>query len=593
MRLAVRWRSIAGEAYGRPAGHVDVSPNLGDGAVGCQPADFSQGVYGEPWTCAYTLDVRGGWYDAGDHGKYVVNGGISVVQLMMVYERTKSAVTARPESLADSTLRIPEQGNGVPDILDEVRWELEFLLAMQVPAGQPLAGMAHHKVHDNQWTGLPLLPHLDPNVRELHRPSTAATLNLAAAAAQGARLFASFDADFAGRLLTAARIAWDAAHTYPLLLAPAADGSSGGGPYDDTDISDEIYWAAAELYLTTGDDVFAAALASSPHHTGQVFLPVGFSWQYVAPLGRMQLATVPNGLDGREQARASVLAGADALLADQATQAFGHPYAPSDGEYAWGSNSQILNNLVVLGTAYDISGATRYRDAVIEGMDYLLGRNALNQSYVTGYGERASENQHSRWYSKQLNPELPNPPRGTVAGGPNSLVSTWDPIAQQLLVGCAPQFCYVDDIGSWATNELTINWNAPLAWVAAFLDDQGDGKPYAPAACEVAYRVNGDWTGSDEGFNAQVWVTNTSDTTVEGWTVSWAFTGAQQVQSGWSASYSQAGSNVQASNLAWNRSLLPGETLTFGFIGDMGELANTDPELFRLNGQPCTLTAAE
>jgi endoglucanase len=170
-----------------------------------------------------------------------------------------------------------------------------------------------------------------------------------------------------------------------------------------------------------------------------------------------------------------VVAAADDYLATQDGEAYGHPYAPADGEYVWGSNSQVLNNMVVLGTAYDLTGDGRYRDGVVRGMDYLLGRNALNHSYITGYGETDAHNQHSRWYANQLDPDLPNPPDGSIAGGPNSLEQTWDPVAQRLLTGCAPQFCYIDDIGSWSTNELTVNWNAPLSWVASFVADQDDG----------------------------------------------------------------------------------------------------------------------
>ena len=103
-------------------------------------------------------------------------------------------------------------------------------------------------------------------------------------------------------------------------------------------------------------------------------------------------------------------------------------------------------------------------------MDYIFGRNALNQSYVTGYGEKASKNQHSRWYAHQLDPKLPNPPRGTLAGGPNSQLQ--DEVAAAALKGCKPQLCYIDDIKSWSTNELTINWNSSLAWVSSFAADQ-------------------------------------------------------------------------------------------------------------------------
>lgn len=196
---------FVGADYARPAGHVNVPPNTGDADIGCRPAT----------PCGYTLDLRGGWYDAGDHGKYVVNGGISTWQLLNLYERTLHTSGADPGALGDGTLAIPESGNGVPDILDEARWNVELLLAMQVPSGQPLAGMAHHKMHDQNWTGLPTPPHQDPQPRFLAPPSTAATLNLAAVAAQCARLWAGIDPAFASRCLAAAETAYAAAAQNP------------------------------------------------------------------------------------------------------------------------------------------------------------------------------------------------------------------------------------------------------------------------------------------------------------------------------------------------------------------------------------------
>jgi len=449
--------------YGRAAGHVGVPPNQGDTDVPCAPG-----------TCDYSLDVSGGWYDAGDHGKYVVNGGISVHQLMNIYERAQRAETAQPDKLGDSTLRLPETGNGVPDVLDEARWEMEFLLSMQVPEGEPLAGMAHHKIHDEQWTGLPLLPANDPQPRYLQPPSTAATLNLAATAAQCARVFQPYDADFAAECLEAAETAWDAAKAHPAVYAPAF--GEGGGPYNDNNVTDEFYWAAAELFLTTGAQEYRDAVTSSPLHTDdeEVFRDGGFDWGWTAPLARIQLATIPNDLADRDRVRDSVVAAADGYLANVESSPWGLSYKPGNGVFVWGSNSAVLNTMVVMAVAFDLTGDTKYRDGVLEGVDYIFGRNALNQSYVTGYGEKDSRNQHSRWYAHQLDPRLPNPPKGTLAGGPNSDASTWDPKAQSTLTGCAPQMCYIDDIESWATNELTINWNAPLSWIASFIADQDD-----------------------------------------------------------------------------------------------------------------------
>jgi len=452
--------------YEREAGHLNVAPNQGDTAVGCQsPQPFMQN-----WTCDYELDVRGGWYDAGDHGKYVVNGGIAVYQLMSAYERTLTASSTTAGAFDDGTLDIPESSNGVPDLLDEARWELEWMLRMQVPAGEELAGMVHHKVQDDSWTGLPLLPADDPKARQLHRPSTAATLNLAAVAAQGSRLFAPFDAEFADDLLAASRTAWDAANTTPRLFAPAADGVNGGGPYDDDDVADEFYCAAAELYLTTGEPAFESAVLDHPLHTADIYRIAGFDWGHVAALARMDLATVPSELPDRDEVVASVIELADKYADAQQTQNFGQPYAPISG-YGWGSNSSILNNMVVLATAYDLGGDARFSTAVVEGMDYILGRNAMNNSYVTGYGTTYSHNQHSRWFAHQLDADLPSPPPGTLAGGPNRSIQ--DPLAQQTFTtGCADQLCYLDDIQSWSTNEMTVNWNSSLVWVASFVADQ-------------------------------------------------------------------------------------------------------------------------
>lgn len=474
--------AVVGAEYAREAGHIGVAPNLGDDNVGCLTDEIESGTYSYgDWTCDYTLDVVGGWYDAGDQGKYVVNGGIATGQVLSTFERTLTSPSATGADLGDGTLAIPtdESGNGVPDALDEARWELEFMKSMQVPSGQ-YVGMVHHKIHDMGWTGLPMAPADDPKGRYLHRPSTAATLNFAATAAQGARLWADYDAEFASELLAAGRVAWNAALATPDLYAPADMGGNGGGPYNDDNVGDEFYWAAAELFLTTGAQEFEDYVLASDYNTSDIWDQSGFSWGSTAALGRLDLATVPSDIAGRETIRASVVAGAEKYLALQAAQPFGtaYPGREQNGIYDWGSNSAVLNNQVVLGTAFDLTGDRRFADGVLESMDYLLGRNALGNSYITGYGDAYSENQHSRWFSNALDPALPHPPRGSVSGGPNSDSATWDPVIGGLYTPdrmCAPQACYVDDIQSWSTNEITVNWNSALAWVASFVADQASG----------------------------------------------------------------------------------------------------------------------
>ena len=465
--------AIVGDEYAREAGHVsrpggdDV--NQGDYAVACQPADVSEEIYGEPWTGDYTLDVLGGWYDAGDHGKYVVNGGIAVAQLLGVWERAMRAGRGAQKALADGSLNLPEHGDGVPDVLNEARWELDFLVSMMVPEGEELAGMVHHKVHDHGWTGIPMLPVNDPKPRLLHRPSTAATLNLAAVAAQGARLWNAYDSIYAAGLLEAAITAWKAALEHPDIYAPVEDGRNGGGPYDDDDVTDEFYWAAAELFLTTGKAEYQQFLLDSPVHAADSFPVGGFSWDQLDGIAKIQLATVDSDFADRATVAEQVIAGAQAIAEVQRAQAFGQALPP-DG-YVWGSNSQILNNMVVLGAGYDLSGDKSLLAAARESMDYVLGRNALGLSYITGYGAVFVKNQHSRWFANQADRSLPRPPVGSVAGGPNANTPTWDETIRGLYpdADCAPQLAYVDDIQSWSTNEITINWNSALAAAAAFL----------------------------------------------------------------------------------------------------------------------------
>jgi endoglucanase len=453
-----------GPQWVRPAGH------LSDKSVPCLPGSG----------CSYRLDVSGGWYDAGDHGKYVVNGGISVWTLLNLYERTQHLGSSLAD-FADGRMNIPEKDNGVPDLLDEARWEMEFLLKMQVPEGDR-AGMVHHKIHDKEWTALGLAPHEDKIPRFLYPPSTAATLNLAAVAAQAARIWQRIDAPFSKRCLAAAERAWQAAQRHPAAFAPP--GGVGGGPYEDDKVDDEFYWAAAELFITTKQPEYKQFLAASPYYLklaprlpskdgGDVASPM--TWQETAALGTISLAVVPNGLGENEvaTARKAVTRAADAYLHILHKRGYRVPidYGQA-GKTPWGSNSFLLNNLVVLALANDFNHEQRYLNAVAAGMDYILGRNPMDQSYVTGWGARPLRNPHHRFWSHQANNKYPSAPPGMVSGGPNSGLE--DPyVKAAALGGCAPEKCFADNIESYATNEICINWNAPLAWVLAYLDEKG------------------------------------------------------------------------------------------------------------------------
>jgi endoglucanase len=195
------------------------------------------------------------------------------------------------------------------------------------------------------------------------------------------------------------------------------------------------------------------------------------AWDHVAALGTITLAVVPSALDKAAVAeqRKMIVSAADTYLRFMEKRAYRVPLE-SDSKYPWGSNSFILDDMVIMGLAYDFTHDKKYVRGVVESMDYLLGHNPKAQSYVSGYGARPLHNPHHRFWAHQKDPSLPSVPPGVVSGGPNSGIE--DPYAKQVgLGGCAPQVCYVDHIESWSTNEIAINWNAPLAWAAAFLDD--------------------------------------------------------------------------------------------------------------------------
>ena len=452
MRSGIEISEALAPGYARPAGHVGRAPNTGDVAVPAWNGPDAQRLY-PGWHCEGSFDASGGWYDAGDYGKYVTSGGIAVWQLLS----TLGLLEGPAPGLGDLALAIRE----------ECRWQLDWLLRMQVPPGDALAGMAFHRLHGTEWSPLPGWAHQDPTRRVLHRPSTPATLHLAAVAAQGARLFRPHDTAYAQRLLEVARLAYEAALAHPALLPPDDGCRYGGGAYDDAETGDDFYWAAAELWLATGEPRFAEAVSASDFHHADVFSPTGFDFDRVAAPARLDLALGHRQLADHERVVATVVEAADRLIAVQTEQPWSQPYAPADG-WDWGSNGRILNNLVVIATAERLTGERRYRDAVGTGVDYLLGRNALGQSFVTGYGTDFTRHQRTRQFARDLDSSFPPPPPGALCGGPNSKPSPDFPYDARL-IGLPPQLCYLDEPTSEVTNDVCIRWNAPLVWIAVYL----------------------------------------------------------------------------------------------------------------------------
>ena len=443
-----------------------------------------------------------------------------------------------------SVMTIPENNNGIPDILDECKIELDFFLKMMRDDG-----MVYHKAHDYKWTGLAVAPYdQNDNGKENKAPmrivkpvTYAATLNASAAFAQAARLFKDYDAAYAKTMEDAAIKTYAAAQknykpftswggdtkgeggiSADIMYAPL-DQNKGGGPYGDTEVSDEFYWAACELYITTGDKTYydelmkygtnaygtdnAKALEISTtlvggENNGSFSL---FTWGTLNSVGSISLYVnsqdmLDKGLLTQDEVntlKAQVLKAADSVLEVQNKSAYGIPYVGHnydttvwkydaatgkgdsqtlslEGGYEWGSNSMVINNSMALALAYDASKEVKYIDGVTTAMDYLMGRNPLEQGYVTGYGEHSTKYPHHRWWSGQLNSnDFPYAPYGVLSGGPNSNME--DPMVQgqgYKVGSIAPMKCYLDNVEAWSVNECTINWNSPLCWVASFLDDE-------------------------------------------------------------------------------------------------------------------------
>ncbi len=466
------------------------------------------------------IDGTGGWYDAGDHGKYVVNGGISVWTLQNIYEVEKKNDKADKWDDGKTIAKLPgnESSDGAPDILNEARYEVEWMEKMIVQSSDPYwgdkAGLVYHKLHDHKWTGLAVKPDTYENewgtTRIVKPPSFAATLNFVASAAQAARLWEDYDKEFSDKCLKLAKESYAAylKNYYPYtdaeksnkksLYAPM-DQAIGGGAYGDTNVEDDAYWAACELYAATGDSTYYNDLKKYSGAFEVVTKVEGgenngsfgsFNWGNTASLGSLTLYLNKDNLslaaDEIEKIESTLTAAADAYIDKENSEGYGIPYESATfqdsvniGEgidvtgYEWGSNSFVVNNAIVMAYAYDATKDKKYLDGASTAMDYIFGRNPLSFSYVSGYGSYSLSRPHHRLWSNELDPEFPMAPDGALSGGPGSGMQ--DPYIGGLGFKrgtLAPQRCYVDSIEAWSVNEVTINWNAPLVWMVSYLQDE-------------------------------------------------------------------------------------------------------------------------
>ena len=257
-------------------------------------------------------------------------------------------------------------------------------------------------------------------------------------------------------------------------LAPpgayAADTFTGSGSYGDQELADEFYWAAAELYVTTGRPTLRNALHAMAAFRAPLQEP---SWANVAALGTITLALQSSGLSaaGKGAQRAKIVAAADGFPAGAARSGYHVPHASAD--FVWGSNGGLLNRAMILALAERITGDRRYPDGAVDVVDYIFGRNPLDQSFVSGFGTRPLRNPHHRFWAHALDPHYPGPQPGVMPGGPNSTAMT-DEVARTMKGQCVGMRCWRDAPQAFTMKEVAINWNAPLVWVGAYLDAPTD-----------------------------------------------------------------------------------------------------------------------
>lgn len=392
-----------------------------------------------------TRDATGGWHDAGDYGKYVVNSGITTGTLLWTYE-------FYGPKLRKLNLNIPESGNGTPDFLNEVKWNLDWMLKMQDEDGG-----VWHKATTAWFPGF-ILPAEDKNpvyivgTGKAPFKNTTATADLAAVAAIAARVYRPFNRAYADKCLTAARRAWTWVQANPNVLFTDNPAGISTGGYGDSNAADERLWAAAELFRTTGETSYGKYVETNLPKTAHLIRgDAAQGWPEVQNLALYTYALAKKAdptLAAR--IRTDALQAADDIVVRTKANGYRQPLKSTD--YYWGSNAVVANYGVMLLVADHFRPTPAYRYAAFDALHYLLGRNTFNTSFVTQVGSKWAMNPHHRPSAAD---KVTQPWPGLLVGGPNA--DGKKPFAKQ----------WHDEAGDYRTNEIAINWNAPLVFILA------------------------------------------------------------------------------------------------------------------------------
>ncbi|HYG57039.1 MAG TPA: glycoside hydrolase family 9 protein [Symbiobacteriaceae bacterium] len=373
------------------------------------------------------LDTTGGWHDAGDYGKYIPPAAITVGQLLMLVE------------FMPQTGGLALEGT---TLLDEVRYELQWMLKMQRSDGA-----VYHKVTTEQFPGF-ILPERDTAPLLVYDVGTSSTALFAAATARAARTFAVTDPAFAQQLAVAAQKAWQWLGAHPGLIRPPVGNT---GPYLAPSDRDAREWAAAELFALTGEVVYETFLKENPRTTAS---PP--SWDNTGDMALLTYAFTP-GADPAH--KAAVVAVIQKEADERVEKAQRHPFgtALGVGEYKWASAKKALAIAQHLLLADRLVPNPAYASVAADQLNWVLGRNPLRKSFVTGVGADPPKHPHHRLVAA-TGKMVP----GLLVGGPNA-----DGQDRDAPPGLGPR-SYIDVQGSYSTNEPAIDYNAPLVFVTGW-----------------------------------------------------------------------------------------------------------------------------
>lgn len=404
-----------------------------------------------------------GWYDAGDYNKYIVNSGFTIGLILQSYQLHQD----RFNSL---NLQIPESDNKIPDILDEMMYNLEWMLTMQ----DPTDGGVYHKLTTPNFEGF-VMPEDCKQQRYVVQKTTTATLDFAATMALAARIYQRFPEfqSFCQQAIESAEKAYAWAVKHPTVYYDQ-DGNNKKfspaihtGGYGDNHTEDEFFWAATELYLTTSEKSYL--------EQAKQFVPDEFSipsWGNVAGLGIFQwvnqelLGTPDAGKLPMKEIKESLKKKCDEDIQELATSSFHSIFGNSAQDFHWGSNSEsCLGRGIAQMYEYALTKDSKYRQAALSTLDYFFGRNATGYCYLTGFGTQRVMNIHHRISAAD---NIKEPVSGLVAGGANK--GQEDAEFVPAYASNIPDESYQDNVGSYASNEIAINWNAYLVSLLGWIN---------------------------------------------------------------------------------------------------------------------------